>query len=137
MNAAADDLARLSLFADLTRPELEAVAQTYEEQLFRDGERILRQGLTGSGVYVILDGTASVTIDGGERARLGRGELFGEVSSLLGEPPVADVSAVESLRCLVIPAPRLGDFLDAYPPVGYRILQAQARRLRSANLWHG
>ena len=58
-----------------------------------EGERILRQGLTGSGFYVILDGTADVRIDGTQRGTLRRGDFFGEVSILLGEPPTADIVA--------------------------------------------
>jgi CRP-like cAMP-binding protein len=34
---------------------------------------------------VILDGEAAVVVDGTERARLGRGEFFGEISIILGE----------------------------------------------------
>jgi CRP-like cAMP-binding protein len=54
---------------------------------------------------------------------------------LLGEPPVADVVAAGPVRCLVLSGPELEEFLVAFPRVMYRMLQAQARRLRSANLW--
>ena len=74
-------------------------------------------------------------IDGEERARLGRGEYFGEVSVLLGEPPVADIVATGPVRCLILSAPDVEPFLLGHPTVVYRMLQSQARRLRSANLW--
>ena len=132
-----DALARLALFADLTRPELEVVSHTLDEELFAEGKHVLRQGLSGSGLYLILDGEASVRIDGQERGRLGRGEFFGEISALTGEPPVADVVAATLLRCLVVPGPEVEGFLVAHPRVTFRMLQAEARRLRSANLWRG
>jgi CRP-like cAMP-binding protein len=66
---------------------------------------------------------------------LGRGEFFGEVSVLLGEVPTADVVALRPLRCLVLSGPDTEPFLLSHPRVMYRILQAQARRLRNANLW--
>ncbi|MFN2521108.1 MAG: hypothetical protein ABR525_08695, partial [Candidatus Limnocylindria bacterium] len=53
-----DALASLTLFADLSRPELEGVAHTLEEQYYATDERILRQGLTGSGFFIILEGEA-------------------------------------------------------------------------------
>ncbi len=53
-----DTIAGFALFADLTTPQLQAVAHTFEERWFPDGERVLRQGLTGSGFYVILEGSA-------------------------------------------------------------------------------
>jgi CRP-like cAMP-binding protein len=130
-----DAIAGFALFADLTTPELQGVAHTFEERWFPEGERVLRQGLSGSGFHVILDGSCSIQVDGEERARLGRGEFFGEVSILLGEPPVADVVAVSPLRCIVLGGPAVEPFLVAHPRVMYRMLQASARRLRNANRW--
>lgn len=128
-------LSGLSLFADLSRPELEEVEHTFEEESFSAGQRILRQGFKGTGFYVILDGEAAVRIDGDERARLSRGDFFGEMSLLLGEAPVADVSATGLLRCLVLPGPALEEFLQTHPTVMFRMLQAVARRLRASNQW--
>ena len=130
-----DAIAGFGLFADLTAPQLEGIVHLFEEVVFADGERVLRQGLTGSGFYVILDGEAAIVVDGTERARLGRGDFFGEVSIILGESPIADVVAIRPLRCLVLPGPRVEAFLIAHPRVMYRMLQAQARRLRAANRW--
>ncbi len=130
-----DAIASMTLFADLSTPQLARVVHTFEERFFPEGERILRQGLRGSGFYVILEGEASVVIDGQPRATLARGDFFGEVSILLGEPPVADVVALRPLRCLVLDGPSVEGFLVDHPRVMYRMLQAQARRLRNANRW--
>lgn len=132
-----DALAEFALFADFTRPQLESAAHVLEEEWFAQGQRVIRQGFTGTGLYLIVDGEAVVRIDGTERARLRRGEFFGEVSVLLGEPPVADVTAGSDLRCLVLASPEAEGFLKANPSLMYRMLQAQARRLRNANLWRG
>jgi CRP-like cAMP-binding protein len=130
-----DTIAGFALFADLSTPQLSAVVHTFEERWFPEGERVLRQGMTGSGFYVILEGTCSIQVDGQERATLSRGEFFGEVSILLGESPVADVVAITALRCLVLPGPAVEPFLIGHPRVMYRMLQASARRLRNANRW--
>jgi len=74
-------------------------------------------------------------IDGTERARIGKGDFFGEVSIMLGESPIADVIALRPLRCLVLAGPRVEAFLVDHPRVMYRMLQVQARRLRAANRW--
>lgn len=128
-------LAGLTLFADLSRPQLEAVVHRLEEDYFAEGQRILRQGFSGSNLYIILEGEAGVVIDGQQRSQLGKGDFFGEVSLLLGEPPIADVVAVRALRCLVLPGPELESFLLTYPQVTYRMLQAEARRLRNTTQW--
>ena len=130
-----DSLARLALFADLSRPQLERVAHTFEETVFPEGQRILRQGFQGTGFFVILDGEVAIRVDGQDRARLGRGDFFGEVSILLGEPPVADVVALGPLRCLQLAGSEVERFLEDHPTVMYRMLQALARRLRNANQW--
>ena len=128
-------LAGLALFADLSRPQLEAVAHTFDEEVFAEGQRVIRQGFAGTGFYVILDGEVSVRVDGEERAVLSRGDYFGEVSVLLGAPPIADVVATRPLRCLVLAGGDLEGFLVHYPQAMYRMLQTQARRLQNATQW--
>jgi CRP-like cAMP-binding protein len=130
-------LARLSLFADLTHPQLEVLAHSFNEEMFAEGQRVIRQNMPGSGFYVILEGEASVMIDGEERARLRRGDFVGEISILTDEPPTADVVAMTMLRCLAIPDTELKSFMLGQPAVMYRMLQIEARRLRAANVWRG
>jgi CRP-like cAMP-binding protein len=130
-----DVIAGLALFADLPRPHLERVAHTFEEEMFSEGQRVLRQGLTGNNFYLILDGEAAVRIDGEDRTKLSRGDFFGEVSVLLGEPPTADIVALRPMRCLVLPGSQVEEFLTDMPKVMFRMLQAEARRLRSTIQW--
>lgn len=128
-------LASFSLFADLARPELHAVAHTFDEEWFGEGQRILRQGFGGTGFYVILEGEAAVVIDGEERNKLARGDFFGEISVLLDEPPSADVVATSPLKCLVLPRDQLSAWLALHPTVALRMLTVEVRRLRAASLW--
>jgi CRP/FNR family transcriptional regulator, cyclic AMP receptor protein len=132
---AVEMLAQLSLFADLTYPQLEALSHTFNEEVFAEGQRVIRQDMAGTGFYVILEGEARVVIDGEERARLTRGDFFGEISILTDTPPTADVIATGMLRCLLIPNNELKSFLLRQPTVMYRMLQGEARRLRIANVW--
>lgn len=133
----ADELGSLALFADLTRPQLDAAAHSFEEAWFGEGERILREGLTGTGFYVILEGEVAVRAGGREAAVLGRGDFFGEVSVLLGEPPSADVVALHSVRCLHMAASALRPFLLTHADVMYRMLLDQTRRLRTTTRARG
>lgn len=132
---AANTIAAFALFADLTGPQLEEVVHIFEEAWFAEGERILRQGVTGSGFYLILEGTAAIRVNGVDRSTLKAGDYFGEISSLLGEVPVGDIVAAQPLRCLVLPAARLEGFLTAHPRVMYRLLQGEARKLKNTTQW--
>lgn len=128
-------LGSLALFSDLSRPELEAAAHIFAEESFGAGQRILRQGFTGGGFYLIAEGQATVRLDGRDLAQLGRGDFFGEISVLLEETPAADVVAQGPLRCLVLAGPQVRSFLESYPQVMYRLLQAEAMRLRNTLQW--
>ena len=134
-NGVVGQLADLALFADLSWPAIERIAHTFEEEAFEPGRRVLRQGLSGSALYIILDGTASVHVADVRVTQLGRGDFFGEISVLIGEAPSADVNAETLLRCLVVPGTMLESFLLEHPPVMLRMLKAEARRVRGANTW--
>ena len=112
----------LSLFADLGRPQLESVAHTFSLESFPPGQRILRQGFQGTGFYVILDGEVAIRIDGEDRARLAKGDFFGEMSILLEEPPVADVVAHAPAPGAAPAGPGPAGFLQQHPHVMYRML---------------
>src|SRR5204863_18323 len=90
----ADTIAGFALFADLTTPQRENVVDVFTEQWFADEEKVLRQGFSGSGLYIVIDGAAAIRIDGVDRATLRAGDYFGEISCLLGEAPTADIVAI-------------------------------------------
>ena len=91
---------------------------------------LLSRLVNDNGYKVVLTGE-----DGREviLSVLGEGDFFGEISLLLGEPPVADVVAVTPVKALQLAGPELREFLLAYPQVMYRMLQAVSRRLDRAN----
>lgn len=130
-----DILSGFSLFADLSAAELESMVDAFAEEAFPPGDRIVRQGLSGSNFYVILEGTATIRVDGTDRSVLRPGDFFGEVSSLLRVAPVADIIARDRLRCLVLPAAELESFLVAHPRVMYRLLLGEVRKVRTTTSW--
>ena len=123
-----DELAGMALFADLGRPELAGIAHTLEEEWYADGQRILREGLSGTGFFIVLEGEVAVRLGDTELARLRRGAFFGESAILLGELPGADVVAAGRVRVVNLAGPALQDFLMRHPNVMYRMLQEQTRR---------
>ena len=131
----ANTIAGFTLFADLSGPQLEEVVHIFDEAWFGEGERVLRQGVSGSGFYIILEGTAAIRVNDVERSALKPGDHFGEISCLLGEVPVADILAATPLRCLVLPGAQLAGFLTAHPRVMYRLLQGEARKLKNTTKW--
>ena len=130
-----EDLGRLALFVDLPKAQLEEIARTCDEVSFREGEWIIRQGDAHSAVYVIVEGEVAVVIDDEDRRVLSKGSFFGEVSVLLEEPASASIVTRTPVSCLVVPGPEVQAFLVGHPVVTYRILKAEARRLKTASEW--
>jgi CRP-like cAMP-binding protein len=126
-------LARLGIFRDFSTAELRSVAQRLDIVTFRAGELIIRTGQENNSFYIIVEGEAAVSIDDEQRGILVRGSFFGEVSALLGEPATADILTRSPMRCLVVAANDLEQFLLANPRIMFRVLQIEARRLQGAN----
>ena len=126
-------LARLGIFRDFSTAELSSVAQTLDIAIFREGELVIRKGQENNSFYIIVEGEAAVSIDDEQRGILVRGSFFGEVSALLGEPATADILTRSPLRCLVVAAHDLENFLVSNPRIMFRVLQIEARRLQGAN----
>jgi CRP-like cAMP-binding protein len=131
--ALVEDAARLSLFADLDRSQLEELLPRMREISFDEGEWVVRRGQTDVGLHVIVDGEAGVVLHDEELAVLPKGSFFGEISALLDEETVADVVARAPLRCLFVPAEDVSDFLISAPRVMLRMLETEARRLRTTD----
>ena len=128
-----ESVSRLALFADLDYSEIEAVLSMVEEVLYNEGQWVVRRGEVDVGLNMIVDGEVSVVLEGDELASLSKGSFFGEISSLLGEPAVADIIARTPLQCLFVKPEHVEEFLLANPRVMFRMLQAEARRLAATD----
>jgi len=116
----ADVLAKVPVFVPFAPAELETLSLECERLDFGRGERIVHQDDPGDAMYVVVEGTAIVTVraePGAERevARLARGEFFGEMALLTGEPRTASVSALDDLAVLVIHKDSLQGLLARRP----------------------
>ena len=124
---------RLALFADLEREQLAEIVGALQEVSYEEGQWVLRRGEMVVGMHIIVDGEAGVVLEETELATLSKGSFFGEISALLGEPTAADIVARSRLRCLVVPTEDVERFLLANPRVMYRMLQTEARRVRTTD----
>lgn len=88
---------------------------------FADGEQIIRQGDTGSTMFLILNGKVKVETQtpGGtvHLAELGHGACVGEVSVLTGGERTATVTAVGDVDAIAFEKHRIERILSDYPKV--------------------
>ena len=88
------------------------------------GELLVTAGQTVDEITLILSGEFSVEVQGKEIARLGAGELVGELSFLDARPPYASVRAEESASVLCIPHGEVHHRLRHNPGFGQRFYRS-------------
>jgi putative ABC transport system ATP-binding protein len=96
-------LKKIELFKHLTPVEIANVAEHMQRRRYAAGETVMRQGEVGEEVFLILDGAASVHVRDADEpeheiAKLGVGDIFGEMALLTNEPRNATVRAVGELQ---------------------------------------
>ena len=130
-----DTLRQVPLFKDLAPRELQLLAGTCREREFAANTTLLRQGETGVGLYIITSGAVNITQhqDGGEEheiARVGPGDVLGEMSLLDDLPRSATATATEPTRALVLPVWDFRAALREAPEIGIKLLAILSQRLR-------
>ncbi|MBU2572737.1 MAG: cyclic nucleotide-binding domain-containing protein [Elusimicrobia bacterium] len=130
------DLKTLSSTFSILTSELEKTLNSLTVCVYEPGAVILKEGETGTEVYVALKGRLSVRqsrwlVLSKEVAQLGPGDIFGEIGFLVPTNRSASVVAVEPCEAARI---GLGDFkalLDVHSELRAGIEEMARRRLYS------
>ncbi len=125
-------LAKVPLFSDCSQRDLQTIARVVREIPHPAGTVIAREGDPGVGLFILLDGTAEVTIGGRKKATLGPGEFFGEIALLDGGPRTATVMAKTDVNMLGLTEWVFRGLMSEHPTIALKTLQQMAGRLRVA-----
>jgi CRP/FNR family transcriptional regulator, cyclic AMP receptor protein len=128
----ADQLASVPLFAGCSKRELQTIARAAKEVSHPAGKVLAAEGEKGVGFFLILEGTAKVTVGGRTRNTLGPSEFFGEISLLDQGPRSATVIATSPVKLLGITAWVFQGLVQEHPAIALKMLEVVAGRLRSA-----
>lgn len=96
-----------------------------------DGTTVCHEGTPADSWWVVLSGTADVTVDGAYVTTIGPGEIVGDVSLLDGGWRSATVTAREQLVLAELGAGTFERFLDEVPGFERALLRQMAARLRT------
>lgn len=125
-------LERVPIFEDCSMKQLRRIADISTIVEVPERTVLCRAGEPGEEFFVLIDGTALVTLSPQRRGRIRPGEFFGEMSLLDGEPRSKTVKAETDLRLLVLNRSHFWALLREVPELTERILVALSKRVRNA-----
>lgn len=133
----AEEIAGLSLFADLDSEARAAVAACSQRRPVARGEVLFQAGDALRAVYGLVSGhiqLSRLAADGSEKVVeiIGPGETFAEaVLFLQREEYPVDARALQASELLAVDAGGLNRLLDGHPPLTRQLLGSLSRRLHS------
>jgi len=116
-------LRKVELFSQMTEDELRTLAERLKYMPFAKGSVVARQGATGQHwLYVIINGNVEVFVDAANGRRrtlniLSKGDFFGEMSLMTGEPRVASVIAKTDIECYRLDKEAFEGIMQARPSI--------------------
>jgi CRP-like cAMP-binding protein len=117
-------LKSVPLFSGLSQRELKRLARDFSERDIKPGTSVMREGeMSGISFFVILEGTATVSVGGADVRQLGPGDHFGELALISQRVRSATVTADGPMRCLAMRSWDFRTFANENPDVIWKLLQ--------------
>lgn len=117
----------LYILGQLNDSDAEWLARNGARQRLADGEIIVHEGQAVDALFITLGGRLSVTLrDGQEIAKIGVGEVVGEIAFVDSSPPSATVTATGEAVVLALPKALLQQRLEADAGFAARFYRALA-----------
>lgn len=130
---------KVPLFSTLSAEEISAIKSVMISREFEMGEVIVHEEDESlQTFFIIASGSVQVTVvtpEGKQAilATLKKGEFFGEMGILDGEPRSASVVAAQKCLLLMLYRNPFLDILERFPKLTIRMLVEMSRRLRHTN----
>ncbi len=125
-------LKKVPLFSDLSQTQLAKISK-HVDQVQVGRERVLAQeGKIGWEFIYVLDGKARVEKNGKLIRQLSRGDFFGEISLIDGEPRTATVVTETDMTLLTVHKRSFDHLLDVIPGLQKKMLLSLCKYLRRA-----
>lgn len=121
----------------MSEKETNRDTQILERRFAPAGTVVMRQGEKGTNAYLIQSGKVTVTTENNGKqvalAKLGTGQIFGEMSLVFDEPRTATVMADEDCNLIIITRQTLQGKLNKSDPTIRAIVPMLLKRIVSAN----
>lgn len=123
-------LKTIPLIAGLPHGDVENLAKKVTEVQHQTGFEIIKEGTSGSSVFLIVSGACEVRRGTNRIRELKAGDFFGELSILDPAPRTATVRATEASVLLVLEGYDFRNALKSNMQMSQRLIVALAERLR-------
>ena len=129
MRPTPEQLAEVPLFESLSSDELQAISSLTDLRHEEEGATLVGEGAPGYSLFVLQDGTATVTSAGATVTSLGPGDFFGEIA-LLGEGArTATVTATSPVSLIAMYGSDFRVFERDFPQASALMKQSMSERL--------
>ena len=105
------------------------LAEIGKRRTYAADETIVREGSTGTALYIVLKGRARVERESETIGQLSAGDFFGELALIEEHPRSATIIATEETDCLLFPAWEFTALLEEHPEIAVPIMRALIARL--------
>jgi CRP-like cAMP-binding protein len=122
-------LGGLPLFSRLRKGQLRRLARLAEFKVFVPGDIVIQAGDRSDAFFLILSGEARV-LGAGRARRLLKGDYFGEMGLIDGEPRSASIAAVSELQVMKLPRPPFLKLLEQDATIALAMLAELSGRVR-------
>jgi CRP/FNR family cyclic AMP-dependent transcriptional regulator len=127
-----DSLCAVELFCELPDDLVDEMIARGSTVEVGPGVEMVAQGDHSTGMYLILDGSADVTVDGHPVGRLAKGDYFGEMSLIDGETRSATVtSGPDGATAFRLSAIAFSELIAQHPHTALLLLKGLAGRVRA------
>ncbi|MFW5855119.1 MAG: DUF4388 domain-containing protein [Thermodesulfobacteriota bacterium] len=128
-------LSNYAFFQTLDEQNIREIVSILKKKQYPAGATVIEKGDSGKNLYIIVSGRVEVLGENDIRiARLGKGEIFGEMSLISGDPVIATVKAVEPLTVLYLNGKYFGEMMQKSQSIQIYMTRLLARRIASANI---
>jgi CRP-like cAMP-binding protein len=126
-------LREVDLFGKVHSEDLVHVARIAQEVTFASGETFIRQGDLGDCLYILVDGEASVVLEGvGEIAHRYPKNIIGELAIISRSPRSAHCIALTDITALKIEHDDFWDLLTDQPEIAQGVIRMVVARYEDA-----
>lgn len=124
-----EQLAQVPLTAGLPPNVRRRLADIGKLRSYEPGEAIVREGETGTALYIVLSGRAKVEQDGKALGEVKSGDFFGELALIEEHRRSATITAEDVTECVLYPAWEFTSLLAEHPEIAVPIMTELIRRL--------